>query len=52
MNNNDLVKDCMESCNDLTTKKQMAFMLGRQRTPYESPDDDINAIIAQDKLSE
>ena len=30
----------------------MAFMLGRQRTPYESTDDEINAIIAQDKLSE
>ena len=27
-------------------KKQMAFMLGRQRNPYECDDDDINQIIA------
>lgn len=27
-------------------------MLGRQRNPYESDNDEINAIISQDKLSE
>jgi hypothetical protein len=30
----------------------MAFMLGRQRNPYESEDPNINQIIAQEKLSE
>lgn len=48
----DLISECMSECKDKTTRKQMAFMLGRQRNPYESEDDEINAIIAQDKLSE
>lgn len=52
MNNNDLIQEIMEACKNETTKKQMAFMLGRQRNPYESEDDEINSIIAQDKLSE
>lgn len=52
MNNLDLIKEIMEACNDQTIKKQMAFMLGRQRNPYESEDDEINQIIAQEKLSE
>ena len=30
----------------------MAFMIGRQRTPYETDDDDLNQIISQEKLSE
>lgn len=30
----------------------MAFMLGRQRNPYESEDDELNQIIAQEKLTE
>lgn len=46
MNDLDLVKDCMESCKDDITLKQMAFMLGRQRTPYESDKDELNTIIA------
>ena len=52
MNDMDLISECMSECKDSITKKQMAFMLGRQRNPYESEDDEINAIIAQDKLSE
>lgn len=52
MNNIDLIKEIMEACQDPITKKQMAFMLGRQRNPYESEDDEINQIIAQEKLSE
>lgn len=52
MNNMDLIKNVMEKCPDPITKKQMAFMLGRQRNPYESEDDEINQIISQEKLSE
>lgn len=52
MNNNELISEIMEACEDEVTKKQMAFMLGRQRNPYESDNDEINTIIAQEKLSE
>ena len=52
MNNMDLINEIMGACKDPTTLKQMAFMLGRQRNPYESEDDEINQIIAQEKLSE
>ena len=30
----------------------MAFMLGRQRTPYETEDEELTQIISQEKLSE
>ena len=52
MNNMDLIKEIMETCKDPLILRQMAFMLGRQRNPYESEDDEINQIIAQEKLSE
>lgn len=47
MNDTELIADCMESCKDRITLKQMAFMLGRQRNAYEKEDDDeLNSIIA------
>lgn len=52
MNNMDLIKEVMTICEDPLIKKQMAFMLGRQRTPYETEDDELNQIISQEKLSE
>lgn len=52
MNNIDLISEIMEACKDPITKKQMAFMLGRQRNPYESEDEELNQIIAQEKLTE
>lgn len=53
MNDTELIADCMDSCKDRLTLKQMAFMLGRQRNAYEKEDDDeLNSIIAQEKLSE
>lgn len=52
MNDMELIKECMESCKDPITIKQMAYMLGRQRNPYESEDDEINQIISQERLSE
>lgn len=55
MNDTELIADCMESCKDNITLKQMAFMLGRQRNAYEREGDDadeLNSIISQEKLSE
>ena len=46
MNNMDLITEVMQQCKDPITLKQMAFMLGRQRNPYESEDDELNQIIA------
>jgi len=48
----DLVREVMSECQDPLTLKQMAFMLGRQRTPYESEDDEITRIVSNEKLSE
>jgi len=52
MNNLDLIADCMEACEDPITKKQLAVMLGRQRNPYTSEDDDLNEIISNNRLNE
>lgn len=52
INDPDLISQCMETCKDPITQKQMAFMLGRQRNSYESEDSDLNQIISQEKLSE
>ena len=38
----DLISELMNDCKDPVTKKQMAFMLGRQRNPYESEDATLN----------
>ena len=42
MNDMTLITEIMEACGDPVTKKQMAFMLGRQRNPYESEDEELN----------
>ena len=52
MNNMDLINEIMSECQDKVTLKQMAFMLGRQRNPYESEDGDLQGIISNEKLSE
>lgn len=36
INDMNLIKEVMETCQDPVTLKQMAFMLGRQRNPYET----------------
>lgn len=41
MNNMMLVRELMEECQDKVTLKQMAIMLGRQRNPFESEDEDL-----------
>jgi len=52
MNKTELIAECMEECEDPITKKQLAVMLGRQRNPYTSEDEDLNAIISNNRLSE
>mmetsp|Transcript_18748 Transcript_18748/g.28789 ORF Transcript_18748/g.28789 Transcript_18748/m.28789 type:complete len:292 (-) Transcript_18748:1792-2667(-) len=42
MNNMAQVSEIMEECKDPVVLKQMAFMLGRQRNPFESEDADLN----------
>ena len=41
MNDMDVIGDLMEECTDNVTLKQMAIMLGRQRNPYVSPEEDL-----------
>ena len=52
MNNMDLIGEIMKECQDKVTLKQMSFMLGRQRNPYESEDAELQGIISNEKLSE
>ena len=52
INSPDLIKDAMDSCTDPVTKKQLAFMLGRQRNPFETDDEELYKIISNEKLSE
>ncbi len=59
MNDNELITRCMTECTDKVTKKQMAFMLGKQRNPYKPPEDDqseetieLTKIISYDRLYE
>ena len=52
MNNMALISELMDECKEPVTLKQMAFMLGRQRNPYESEDGDLQTIISNEKLSE
>lgn len=53
LNDMDLIAELMTECKDRTAIKQMAFMLARQRNPYEAEgDDEIQKIISNEKLSE
>lgn len=52
MNDMTLINEIMTDCKDRLTLKQMAFMLGRQRNPYITDDDEITRIVSNEKLSE
>ena len=52
VNKPDLIQDAMAQCTDPVTKKQMAFMLGRQRNPYETEDGELYKIISNERLFE
>lgn len=42
----------MSECKDKVTLKQMSFMLGRQRNPYVSDDEELQSIISNGRLHE
>lgn len=42
----------MSECKDSLVLKQMAFMIGRQRNPFKSENDEITRIVSNEKLSE
>ena len=46
LNDMDLITRCMTECKDKGELKQMAFMLGRQRNPYEANDEALDSIIS------
>jgi 26S proteasome regulatory subunit N1 len=48
----DLINEIMSTCKDEVTLKQMAFMLGRQRNPYQTEKEELYRIISNEKLSE
>lgn len=48
----ELVNEVMGACKDKVTLSQMAFMLGRQRNPYETEDEDLKKIISNQSLCE
>lgn len=52
MNDMGCISECMEKCSDRVTLSQMAFMLGRQRNPYETKDEELSKIISNEKLSD
>jgi 26S proteasome regulatory subunit N1 len=52
MNSMDLITELMSDCKDKVVLQQMAYMLGRQRNPYVSEDQDLTRIISNEKLSE
>ncbi|TPX40116.1 hypothetical protein SeMB42_g01547 [Synchytrium endobioticum] len=52
MNDLDLVKDDFNSCPDVITRKQLAFLLARQQISFETDCDEINDIMNNTKLSE
>lgn len=52
INSMDLINEVMSICTDPVTLKQMAFMLGRQRNPYATENEELYRIISNEKLSE
>ncbi|KAJ3410476.1 proteasome regulatory particle base subunit [Chytridiales sp. JEL 0842] len=52
MNDMDLVKSDFEGCEDSVTKKQLAFLLARQQINFETPDEELTAILNNTRLSE
>jgi 26S proteasome regulatory subunit N1 len=41
INDNNLIKEVMETCTDKVTLYQLSFMLGRQRNPYDSNNEEL-----------
>ena len=52
INDAELVKEVMGASEDPVVTKQLCLMLGRQRTNFQTDDDDLAQIISYEKLSE
>ncbi|KAJ1562561.1 proteasome regulatory particle base subunit, partial [Nowakowskiella sp. JEL0078] len=52
LNDIELIKDDFNSCPDSLTKKQLAYILARQRIYWDTEDDDLNNILSNAELSE
>ena len=52
LNDVSLIAQIMSECKDKVTLKQMSFMLGRQRNPYVSDDEELQSIISNGRLHE
>lgn len=52
LNDQEKIDKVMNSCDNEIIKKQLAFMLGRQRSIYETEDEEIEKIISYERLSE
>ena len=52
LNNPQLVDSIIRDCKDTGVLKQLAFMIGRQRFPYEMKNEEMNAIMGNIKLGD
>lgn len=52
INNTDYISEVMSITQDKVTLRQMAYMLGRQRNPWETEDEDLARIVSNERLSE
>ncbi|RKP04583.1 hypothetical protein THASP1DRAFT_26818, partial [Thamnocephalis sphaerospora] len=52
LNNMDMIKDDWDACKDPVLKKQLAFMLARQKIYFECEDEDLQHCLTNAKLSE
>ena len=52
LGDNELVQETMNACQDKVTLQQLAFMLGRHRTPYETSVEELARIISNQNLSQ
>ena len=52
LNNPDLIKDTFDSCEDSNTKKQLAFILARNRIYLTGLSEEINSIVSNLKTSD
>lgn len=51
LHNKEKISEVMETCEDETTLKQMAYMIGRQRIGFETENEDLHKIISYEFLS-
>lgn len=52
LDNQELIDEAFNSCEDPIVQKQLAFALGRQRQVVESEDDQLNELMSNTKVSE